>query len=64
MADSGASDCFTHTLSDLSEFEAINDKDLVIKTASKKNSLRIKGKEALLIMHQVTHKGKSRTIQS
>ena len=38
MADSGASDCFTHTKSDLSEFEQINDKRLVVKTASAKNS--------------------------
>ena len=64
MADSAASDCFTHTKSDPSEFEAINDKDLVVKTASKTNSLRIMGKGALLIMHEVTHKGKSHTINS
>ena len=44
MADSGASKCFTHTQSDLTEFEVLNNKDLVVKTASKTNSLRIKGK--------------------
>ena len=64
MADSSTSDCFMHTKSDLSEFEAINDEDLVMKTASKTNSLRIMEKGALLIMHKVTHKGKSHTINS
>ena len=64
MADSGTSDCFTHTKSDLSEFEQINDKRLVVKTASAKNSLKIKGRGALVIMHKVTHKGKSHTVQS
>ena len=64
MADSGASDCFMHTKSDLSEFEQINDNKLVVKTASAKNSLRIKGRGALIITHKVTHKGKSRTMQS
>jgi hypothetical protein len=44
MADSGASNCFTHTQSDLSEFEVLNDNELVVKTASKTNSLKIKGK--------------------
>ena len=97
IADSSTSDCFTHTQSNLSEFEVINDKKgylyllvlllfatptryavtylgacavltpslgFVIKTASKKNSLRIKGKGVLLITHQVTHKGKTHTIKS
>ena len=58
MADSGASECFTHTQSDLSEFEVLNDKDLVVRTASKANSLKIKGKGAWMIMHEVTHGGK------
>jgi hypothetical protein len=40
MADSGASNCFTHTQSELSEFEVLNDKDLVVQTASKTNSLQ------------------------
>jgi hypothetical protein len=58
MADSGASNCFMHTQSDLSELEVLDDKDLVVKTASKTNSLKIKGKGAWIIMHEVTHKGK------
>ena len=58
MADSGASDCFTHSQSDLSEFEVLDDKELVVKTASKTNSLQIKGKGAWMIMHKVTHRGK------
>ena len=58
MADSGTSSCFTHTKSDLSESEVLNNKDLVVKTASKTNPLRITGKAAI-IMHKVTHKGKS-----
>jgi hypothetical protein len=44
MADSGASNCFMHTQSDLTEFEVLDDNDLVVKTASKTNSLKIKGK--------------------
>ena len=64
MADSGASDCFTHTQSDLSEFEVLDNKDLVVKTASKTNSLQIKGKGAWMIMHEVTHRGKKQTITS
>ena len=59
MADSSASSCFTHTKSDLGEFEVFDDKDLVVKTASKTKSLRITGKGAMIIMHKVTHKGKS-----
>jgi hypothetical protein len=56
MADSGASNCFTHTQSDLSEFEVLNDKDLVVQTASKTNSLKIKGKGVWIITHEVTHR--------
>jgi hypothetical protein len=58
MADSGASNCFTHMQSDLSEFEALDDKELVVKTASKTNFLKIKGKGAWIITHEVTHRGK------
>ena len=58
MADSSTSSCFTHMKSDLSEFEVLDNKDLVVKTASKTNSLRITGKGAMILMHKVTHKGK------
>jgi hypothetical protein len=58
MADSGASNCFTHTQSDLSEFEVLDDNELVVKTASKTNSLKIKGKGAWIITHEVTHREK------
>jgi hypothetical protein len=58
MADSGASNCFTHTQSDLSEFKVLDNKELVVKTASKNNFLKIKGKGAWIIMHEVTHKKK------
>ena len=58
MADSSTSECFTHTQSDLSEFQVLNDKDLVVRTASKANSLKIKGKGAWMITHEVTHGGK------
>jgi hypothetical protein len=44
MADSGASNCFMHMQSDLSEFEVLDDDELVVKTASKTNSLKIKEK--------------------
>jgi hypothetical protein len=64
MADSGASNCFTHTQSDLSEFEVLNDNELVVKTASKNNSLKIKGKGAWIITHEVTHREKKRSITS
>ena len=64
MADRGASECFTHTQSDLSEFEVLNDKDLVVRTASKANSLKIKGKGAWMITHEVIHGGKKRLITS
>jgi hypothetical protein len=64
MADSGTSNCFTHTQSDLSEFEVLDDNELVVKTASKTNSLKIKGKEAWIIMHEVTHRGKKQSITS
>jgi hypothetical protein len=62
MADSGTSNCFTHTQSDLSEFEVLDDKELVVKTASKTNSLKIKGKGAWIITHEVTHKGKKQSV--
>jgi hypothetical protein len=58
MADSGASNCFTHTQSDLTEFKVLDDKDLVVKTASRTNSLKIKSKGAWIITHEVTHIGK------
>jgi hypothetical protein len=58
MADSGASNCFTHTQSNLTEFEVLDDNDLVVKTASKTKSLKIKGKGVWIITHEVTHKGK------
>jgi hypothetical protein len=64
MADSGASNCFTHTQSDLTEFEVSDDNDLVVKTASKTNSLKIKGKGAWIIMHEVAHRGKKQSITS
>jgi hypothetical protein len=46
MADSGASNCFAHTQSDLTEFEVLNNNDLIVKTASKTISLKITGKGA------------------
>jgi hypothetical protein len=49
MADSGASKCFTHTQGDLTEFEVLDNKDLVVKTASKTNSLKIKGQKVWII---------------
>jgi hypothetical protein len=64
MADSGASNCFTHTQSDLSEFEVLNDDELVVKTASKTHSLKIKEKGAWIITHEVTHRGKKQTVNS
>jgi hypothetical protein len=64
MADSGTSECFTHTHGNLTEFEVLDDKDLVVKTASKTNSLKIKGKGAWIITHEVTHRGKKRSITS
>jgi hypothetical protein len=64
MADSGASNCFTHTQSDLTEFEVLDDKDLVVKTTSKTVSLKIKGKGAWMITHEVTHRGKKQSITS
>ena len=62
MADSSTSSCFTHTKSDLSEFEVLDDKDLVVKTASKANSLKITGKGTIIITHKVTHKDKSHSV--
>jgi hypothetical protein len=64
MADSGASNCFTHTQSNLSEFEVLDNDELVVKTASKTNSLKIKGKGAWIIMYEVTHRGKKQSITS
>jgi hypothetical protein len=64
MADSGASNCFTHTQSDLTEFEALDDNDLVVKTASETNSLKIKRKGAWIITHKVTHRRKKQSITS
>jgi hypothetical protein len=58
MADSGASNCFTHSKRDLTEFEVLNDNDLVVKTASKTISLKITGKGAWMITHEVTQRGK------
>jgi hypothetical protein len=58
MADSSTSKCFTHTQGDLTEFEVLDDKDLVVKTASKTNFLKIKGKGVWIITHKVTHRGK------
>jgi hypothetical protein len=40
IADSGASNCFMHTQSDLTEFKVLDDNDLVVKTASKTNSFQ------------------------
>jgi hypothetical protein len=64
MADSGTSNCFTHTQSDLSEFEVLDNNELVVKTASKTNSLKIKGKGAWIITHEVTHRGKKQSVTS
>jgi hypothetical protein len=64
MADSSASECFTHTQGNLTEFEVLDDKDLVVKTASKTNSLKIKGKGVWIITHKVTHRGKKQSIIS
>jgi hypothetical protein len=47
-----------HTQSDLSEFKVLDNNDLVVKTASKTNSLKIKGKGAWIITHEVTQRGK------
>jgi hypothetical protein len=57
MANSGASNCFTHSKSDLTEFEVVNDNDLVVKTASKAVSLKITGKGVWMITHKVTQGG-------
>jgi hypothetical protein len=64
MADSGTSQCFTHSQSDLTEFEVLDNNELVVKTASKTNSLKIKEKGAWIITHKVTHKGKECTVTS
>jgi hypothetical protein len=64
MADSGASNCFTHLKSDLTKFEVVNNNDLVVKTASKAVSLKITGKGAWMITHQVTQRGKKQSVTS
>jgi hypothetical protein len=64
MADSGASNCFMHSKSDLTEFEVLNDNDLVVKTASKTVSLKITGKGVWMITHEVTQRGKKRSVTS
>jgi hypothetical protein len=64
IADSGASECFTHTQSNLIEFKVLDDNELIVKTTSKTNSLKIKGKGAWIIMHEITHRGKKQTITS
>jgi hypothetical protein len=58
MADSDASNCFTHLQSNLTEFEVLNDNDLVVETASKTVSLKITGKGVWMITHEVTQRGK------
>jgi hypothetical protein len=62
MADNGASNGFMHIQSDLTELEVLDDNDLVVKTASKTNSLKIKGKGAWIITHEVTHRGKKQSV--
>jgi hypothetical protein len=64
MADSGASNCFMHSKSDLTEFEVLNNNDLVVKTASKTISLKITGKGAWMITHEVTQRGKKQSVTS
>ena len=61
MADSSTSISFTHTKSDLSEFKQVNNDKLVAKTASNA-ILKITGVGAMIFMHSVTHKGKSRVM--
>jgi hypothetical protein len=53
-----------HTQSNLTEFEVLDNNDLVVKTASKTNSLKIKEKGAWIITHKVTHRGKKQSITS
>jgi hypothetical protein len=64
MADSGTSNCFTHSKSDLTEFEVVNDNDLVVKTASKTVSLKITGKGAWMITHELTQGEKKQSVTS
>ena len=64
MADSGASNCFTHLQIDLTEYTALDDDELIVRIASKTNSLEIKGKGAWIIMRKVTERGKKQTITS
>ena len=62
MANSSTSSCFMHMKSDLREFKVLDDKELIIKTASKTNSLKITGKGAMILMNKVTHKGKRHSV--
>ena len=60
LLDSGASSHFTHNIDDFIEYEATKS-PILVKTASK--PIHIKGKGAVLITHDITHRGhvKSRT---
>lgn len=58
LADSGASLTFTNDRSDLSEYETIDDNELIVQTASKSNPLRVRGKGAVFISHFVEIRGK------
>jgi hypothetical protein len=53
-----------HAFDDLTEFEVLNDNDLVVKTASKTVSLKITGKRAWMITHEVTQRGKKQSVTS
>jgi hypothetical protein len=64
MADSSASNCFMHSKSNLTEFEVVNNNDLVVKTASKAVSLKITGKGVWMITHKVTQRGKKQSVTS
>jgi hypothetical protein len=64
MADSRASNCFMHLKSNLTEFEVVNNNDLVVKTASKAVSLKITGKGAWMITHEVTQREKKQFVTS
>jgi hypothetical protein len=64
MADSSASSCFTHSKSDLTEFEVVNNNDLAVKTARKAVSLKITGKGAWMITPKFIQGGKKRSVTS
>jgi hypothetical protein len=64
MADSSTSNCFTHSKSNLTEFEVVNNNDLVVKTGSKAVSLKITGKGAWMITHEVTQGEKKQSVTS